>query len=398
MIDEQNPPHEYSGDVSSYEQYSTEDVLNQETEVGSPARKSMMLIVIFAVVGGMILYNTFSGEEEEKEEVQHQETIVVANRSTLPIATVRITPPAPPAPIPLPRVKRPSRNTKKDVFFLEDAEPSESAREDRLESKMMIMDKQGNGFFSSRGGNGSNFPDNDPNASFANATYRNSEVNGAVATRIGNLGYTIAQGKVVDATLETAVNTDMPGTLRAIVSRDIYAEQGKNILIPKGSRLIGKYNSGISRGQRRVFIIWTRAIRPDGVDIMINSTGIDDLGRAGVAGIVDDKYFEIFSGAILTSLITLGVGLAAEEALGADAEVSSYMTDGGTQVTEGSPGAMAAMAAIGTLGGAGKTIVDSIMGIQPTIYIHQGTSLKVFVNRDLSFPSSMNSNEVMFIN
>ena len=114
--------------------------------------------------------------------------------------------------------------------------------------------------------------------------------------------------------LETAINTDLPGTLRAIVSRDVFAESGKEVMIPKGSRIIGTYNTGISRGQRRVMIVWTRLIRPDGLDIEIGSPGVDSLGRAGVEGDVDNKYAEIFSAAILTSVVTIGAATAAESA------------------------------------------------------------------------------------
>ncbi len=123
---------------------------------------------------------------------------------------------------------------------------------------------------------------------------------------------TIAQGKIVDAVLETAVNTDLPGEMRAIVSRDVFAESGRQIMIPKGSRLIGTYNTSVARGQARVMIIWTRLIRPDGLDIAIGSGGVDALGRAGVEGSVDNKYAEIFSAAMLTSVLDIGVAVAVD--------------------------------------------------------------------------------------
>ena len=115
--------------------------------------------------------------------------------------------------------------------------------------------------------------------------------------------------------LETPINTDIPGMIRAIVNHDVYAESGRAILIPKGSRLVGTYNNFVIRGNKRVNIIWSRVIRPDGIDIMIRSGGADQLGRAGIEGDVDNKYAEIFASAFLVSAINIAIG-AGVDAIG----------------------------------------------------------------------------------
>ena len=224
---------------------------------------------------------------------------------------------------------------------------------------------------------------NDPNAQFSSDAIAASEVETVTAGKLGNLNTLIAQGKILNAVLETAINTDLPGLLRGIVSRDVYAEAGKNILIPKGSRLIGTYNTGIITGQKRILVIWTRVIRPDGVDIMIGSPGVDGLGRAGVGGQVDNKYSEAFSAALLTSVITLGVGVASDKAVG----TSTTTTTAGSTTNTNSSGADAAKNAASAVGAVGTDMVKKVLDINPTITVDQGTRISVFVNKDLKFPA-----------
>ncbi|MBU0801457.1 MAG: hypothetical protein KKA05_10720, partial [Alphaproteobacteria bacterium] len=109
------------------------------------------------------------------------------------------------------------------------------------------------------------------------AAYDNPDVETARATQIKNLSSLIAQGTMVPGILETALQSDLPGMVRAIVSENVYGHDGSHILIPKGARLIGRYRSGLVRGQTRVFVIWNRVLRQDGVSINISSMGTDDL-------------------------------------------------------------------------------------------------------------------------
>jgi len=234
----------------------------------------------------------------------------------------------------------------------------------------------------------------DPNRAFANDALAASKAEKEMATRVNNLGLTIAQGKIIDAVLETAINTDLPGTLRAIVSRDVYAESGRDVMIPKGTRLIGTYNTGVARGQARVMIVWTRLIRPDGIDLQIGSPGIDPLGRAGIQGIADNKYSEIFSAAILTSVLDVGIAVAVD-ALSNQSSTTTTNANGTTSI--GSAAGPAGGAAVSTLGSVGKDVVNSMLDLRPTITIDQGTKMDVFVNKDLSFPSAIGSTDKAFV-
>lgn len=226
---------------------------------------------------------------------------------------------------------------------------------------------------------------NDPNQAFSSNLINATKAEKVSATRLNNLSMTIAQGKIIDGVLETAINTDLPGPIRAIVARDVYAEAGREVLIPKGSRMIGAYNTAVSRGQRRVFIIWTRIIRPDGLDIMIASPAIDGLGRAGVRGLVDNKYTEMFSTAILTSIISIGVAAGAEAVTEEGTTTSN--TDG-SSTQSGGAGIAAGAEAVRNVGDVSEQIIGRVLDLRPTITIDQGTRVNVFVNKDLSFPNS----------
>lgn len=211
------------------------------------------------------------------------------------------------------------------------------------------------------------------------------------ASNIGNTEHIIAQGKVIDAILETAINTDLPGTLRAVISRDIYAESGKNIIIPQGSRLVGVYNNSISRGQNRVEITWQRVLLPGGVDINVAMPTTDQLGRAGTKGTVDNKYKEIFTNSILLSILTVGGAIAIDQAtdLGTSSSSVTTNTDGSTTRTDtGSSADSAVTAAVTNVSNLGRKIANDFLESQPTITIPQGTRIKVFVNQDIVFPNS----------
>lgn len=180
-------------------------------------------------------------------------------------------------------------------------------------------------------------------------------------------GYTITEGTVIPGVLETAITSDLPGLVRAINSADVYSHDGSQLLIPKGSRLVGRYQSDIRRGQVRVFIMWTRIIRADGLSILINSPGTDPLGRAGLEGEVDTHFFQIFGAAILLSILDGGIAVGVE--------MARQHGDDSTTIIQGDS----------SLNRAGELALQDSLTIQPTIHIDQGTRLSILVARDLDF-------------
>jgi type IV secretion system protein VirB10 len=189
----------------------------------------------------------------------------------------------------------------------------------------------------------------------------------ARATTLQNLDAVVPQGAVIPAVMETAINSDLPGLARAMVTRDVRSFDGSTVLIPRGSRVIGQYKSGVALGASRVFVIWTRVIRPDGVTIQIGSPAADPLGRGGLTGEIDRHFFTRFGGSILMSVLNAGV-----------AAVSNVRTN--SQIYIGS----AAEAA--NLANSAKPSTTS-----PTIQTAQGAPVTVFVARDLDFSGVRNA-------
>jgi type IV secretion system protein VirB10 len=293
-------------------------------------------------------------------------------------------PPPPPLPALVPPTPEITNIGKSGAINVKDKDTKK-----RIRSNMLVLDGGGSGNSSAAK---SSSPTNDPNSAFADNVLKATSAEKAIATGLNNLSMTIAQGKIINAVLETAINTDLPGTLRAIVSRDTYAETGREVLIPKGSRLIGTYNTGVLRGQERVMIVWTRMIRPDGVDIMIGSPGVDQLGRAGVTGHVDNKVYEVFSAAILTTMFTIAAAAGSDAILPVENGQTSTTTTNtnGNVTTTSTPAQQAAADAVNDFGNTGKQIVQRLVDIRPTITVDQGTLINVFVNKDLTFPTNMN--------
>jgi type IV secretion system protein VirB10 len=172
----------------------------------------------------------------------------------------------------------------------------------------------------------------------------------------------VAQGTVIPAVLETALDSDLPGYARALVSRDVRAFDGTTVLIPRGSRLIGQYKSALQAGQSRALIVWNRLLRPDGVSIQLGSPATDDLGQTGLAGKVNSHFMQRFGAAILLSVVE---GLAGSIGGGSSNTVVLGSVGGGT-------------------GAAGVALQNDIK-ISPTVRVMQGTPIQVFAARDLDF-------------
>ena len=186
------------------------------------------------------------------------------------------------------------------------------------------------------------------------------------AARLTRRATTVPQGTLIPAVLETALDSTRPGHVRAIISRDITGFDGRQVLIPRGSRLFGEYEADLNAGQNRAFVQWTRLVRPDGVTIALASPAADVQGRAGIQGKVNSHFLERFGAAFLQSTLNFGMGLASRSLTGDNGVVVAL--PGGSQGS-GAP----------TVGGG---------QIRPTLRVDAGVRVTVFVARDLEFPSS----------
>lgn len=126
----------------------------------------------------------------------------------------------------------------------------------------------------------------------------------------GDMNRILGRGKMLDAIIETAINTDFGGEIRAIIKRDVYSEWGRNILIPKGSRVFGNYATGIDGAYGRIAIEWTRVDLANGYTLNLSGTGADALGRKGNQGRVDNKFRERLSNSIMRSMLNIALANA----------------------------------------------------------------------------------------
>lgn len=184
------------------------------------------------------------------------------------------------------------------------------------------------------------------------------------AQRLENPETTVIQGTLINAVLETALDSTQPGQSRALVTRDVFGFDGTRLLIPRGTRLYGAYEANVAQGQNRAQIRWARLLRPDGVSIALDSPAADPLGRAGVEGKVNNHFFQRFGNALLGTTMNIGSVLATRNL--------------STPVIVAVPGATQA---------ASQAVIPNSTQIAPTLTVRQGTRITVFVQHDLDFSS-----------
>ncbi|MBB3236991.1 type IV secretion system protein VirB10 [Phyllobacterium endophyticum] len=201
----------------------------------------------------------------------------------------------------------------------------------------------------------------------------------AKARQIERIDAIISEGTLIPGILETAINSDLPGQIRAITSQDVYSFDGRRLLIPAGTRLIGEYQSELTRGQKRIFVIWTRLQRDDGVTVRLNSIGTDSLGRSGLTGIVDNKWRERFGSAILLSIV--GAGSSYLTGYGG----GSYSSSGNNDSDSDRAAELARETIAQTFSDMANQALAETLEIPPTISVHQGERIFVYVRQDLDF-------------
>lgn len=184
------------------------------------------------------------------------------------------------------------------------------------------------------------------------------------AQLIVNPSNTVVQGTMIQAVLETAIDSSLAGQVRAMVSEDIHAYDGSRILIPRGARLIGRYQSGLDIAQQRVTIAWDRIILPSNQTVEISAFGGDELGRSGTTGFVDSRFGTRFGSAALISLIGALPAVAAQNT---EDEITSDVLEGIGEDLQDST----------------QSVIGEYLSVSPVIYVDQGARVTVMVDRDL---------------
>jgi type IV secretion system protein VirB10 len=182
------------------------------------------------------------------------------------------------------------------------------------------------------------------------------------ARTLANRNFLITAGTQIPCVLQTAMDSTLPGFTSCIVPRTVFSDNGRVILLEKGTRVLGEYQGGLQQGQNRLFVLWNRAITPNGVSIELASPAADSLGRAGASGDVDTFFWKRFGGSLLLSIVG-DLGAAASDRVSNARETSR------------APNQAAAAA------------LENDIGIPPRLRAPQGSEMTIFVARDVDFSS-----------
>lgn len=202
-------------------------------------------------------------------------------------------------------------------------------------------------------------------AAFANAASADSPIN-PHALSLAPSPWTISAGNVIAASLVTGLNSDLPGLVIAQVTQNVYdSATGRTVLIPQGSRLIGRYDSVVAFGQKRALVVWQRIIMPDGSSITLdNAPTTDASGYAGLADKIDRHSWALLKGVALSTLLGVGTQLS----------LGSTESDLVRAIRESAQQNAAT---------AGQQITSKNLDIQPTITVRPGWPVRIVVHKDL---------------
>jgi type IV secretion system protein VirB10 len=176
----------------------------------------------------------------------------------------------------------------------------------------------------------------------------------------------LPKGAFLDCTLETAIDSTLPGMTTCVMATDTFGVDGQVVLLERGTKLVGETRGQVQQGSARVFVLWDEARTPTGVIVPLASPGADELGRSGLPGSVDRHFWERFGAAMLVSILDGGIQAAVQSSRGNSGTV--VVNPSGTQdvMTE---------------------VLKGTINIPPTVVKHQGDRIQVLVARDLDFRS-----------
>lgn len=176
----------------------------------------------------------------------------------------------------------------------------------------------------------------------------------------------LPKGAFLDCTLETAIDSTLPGMTTCVLATDTFGVDGEVVLLERGTKLVGETRGQLQQGSARVFVLWNEARTPTGVIVPLASPGADELGRAGLPGTVDRHFWERFGAAMLVSVIDGAI----------QAAVQSSRNNSGTVIVNPS-----------TTQDLMTEVLKGTLNIPPTVVKHQGDRIQVLVARDLDFRS-----------
>jgi type IV secretion system protein VirB10 len=176
--------------------------------------------------------------------------------------------------------------------------------------------------------------------------------------------FLLPKGSFIDCTLETAIDSTLPGMTTCITATDTFGADGKVVLLERGTKLVGETRGEVHQGQARVFVLWTQARTPAGVVVPLDSPGTDELGRSGLPGEVQRHFWQRFGAAMLVSLIDGAVQAGVQASTRSNGTVLYAPSESQDVLTE---------------------VLKGTISIPPTVVKHNGDRIEVLVARDLDF-------------
>jgi type IV secretion system protein VirB10 len=189
------------------------------------------------------------------------------------------------------------------------------------------------------------------------------------AAMLGDRSLLLPKGRTVDCSLSTRVVSDLAGMATCVLTSNVYSDNGRVVLLERGSEAVGEYGAVVAQGQRRLFVLWTRVKTPSGVVINLNSPAADALGTSGLEGYVDNHWWERIGAAFMLSLVQDAIAYKTAEATGGGGAQGTAVFQNSSQTGDR----------------LAEKVLDSTINIKPTIYKNQGDRATIFVARDLDF-------------
>ncbi|EKT4558038.1 Type IV secretion system protein virB10 (plasmid) [Pseudomonas hunanensis] len=400
MATEPTQPQEKTRDEEIREWNESNSML--KGKAGNSKRSGIAIAVAAVVACGFAYMVTHGDDETENKDTLKKEELVAASprkvmdppprREAAKVAPVSNEPGAP-ADTPRSVVDRQQQGAMSD----EERRRQQLEMQAQLEREKMLAARQRSAIFATAkdegfdqeagqgangqsdggsllggGGRSSSQGPMNANDAFAASTYSDS-VPFTEARVMENLGYKVLQGAVIEATLQPRAQSQLPGQICASIAQDVYAAEGRRVMLPWGSLVCGSYNASLKPGQERLFTIWNfvRIPRLDGrppMEIPLNSAGTDQLGTAGQGGVVDNHWAQIFGVAAAVSII--GAGASNSGVSSSDQENSSSRYR--SEVQEAAADSA-------------QTILGRYANIQPTVTVPHGSRVVIYLQRDLDF-------------
>jgi type IV secretion system protein VirB10 len=210
-----------------------------------------------------------------------------------------------------------------------------------------------------------NHAEADPHAASSLDTLLRPTATPAVLARVlPTQRYLLPKGAFIDCTLETAINSSLPGMTTCITATDTFSADGSVVLLERGTKLVGETRGVVQQGSPRLFVLWTEARTPSGIVVPLSSPGTDELGRSGLSGSIDWHWWQRFGAAILITVIDGAVAAATERSSESTVQINP---SGASDVM--------------------SEVLRETLAIPPTVDKPQGDRIQILVARDVDFRS-----------